>query len=971
MVPSVRRVRRPALWGADAGRRPAGAPPPRPPAAFVVPTPAAVAVLEMVRRRLVGMAGREAASAADADGQRPSPQGDGSGGDAPSLDGEGGTPAASAAVPPHGLTTFAATMEGEDSDLAVPPVDAATDDAAMQSRISPGREGKLSVSLLSSTHANVRCNLIQQLVANMAHQHVVVLSLGAGGCRAPEPMLVPAAPIAVPPPAQSEAAPPLPVSKTEKQAVPGAPAAEEAPENTAAEDVPSDGLDVEDAATAMAAARLDEAAAARAAQTDATPARETAETGSSPPPPAVTPPLVAPPAPGPTAASGSFPPASYEWVSVSDVASLVSTLQSLAADRSVDYVLVDGGRADGTDTEPHVLARTLTRQCGSVVSVDALVVALDGRQALGDLYGPRGDAEAAAAAAAAVEAETLALDAGAGLQDDVSRAMRFVKLVEHANVIVVVGGEPTSRIGDVGTSGADGGGAVGGGRDPPPARESITQQLAVVLTALNAEARVVHTLGPTVDPGAVVRTGLYGSSPGLLPMWKRILAARDGEGRPLSAASGGEGRSLETGSGKGTPSGGPGGGRGASGKSGRGSNGSTGALSIGRGSNGGGEESAAAVTRPALPRAAREATFVFRAKRPFHPARLYDQIKVMTTFAGVLRSTGKLWLATRMAKPLEWNQAGDTATLRVGRPFLASVPEELWRDEDRQASLDVRWDDRWGDRETVLVFVGVRMDKAKLQGLLDSCLLQDEEMVFDHAWQSLSDPFVQWVPLATDEEDEEEEEDDDDLDTSLETVPAHVTDADPLETYCLQPAVDSGAVARSVEVGRVLETRTAAGEIAAATDLAASVATNEPAAAAAAPLAEPVALVADAAATADAPPANGVAATGVAADGSGAPPLARGTPATAGADAAAAAASTLPAGVADLRSEGGGTPGDGVAATATPGGGDVPVLETAWEAEWEAQEDATASASAPSAPTATGSAAAPRRRRRRRRHLRR
>eukprot|EP00170_Pyropia_yezoensis_P009845 contig_44345_g9883 len=348
--------------------------------------------------------------------------------------------------------------------------------------------------------------------------------------------------------------------------------------------------------------------------------------------------------------------------------------------------------------------------------------------------------------------------------------MRFVKLVEHANVIVVVGGETTSSSSDAGAGASGGTGAAGGGRDPPPARESATQQLAVVLTALNAEARVVHSLGPTVDPGAVVGTGLYSSSSGLLPMWKRILAASDGVGRPLSVAPGGEGRSTEKGGGKGAPSGGSGGGGGANGKGGRGANGSAGGLSIGRGTNGGGEEAAGTVVRSALPRAAREATFVFRAKRPFHPARLYDQIKVMTTFTGVLRSTGKLWLATRMAKPLEWNQAGDTATVRVGRPFLASVPEELWRDEDRQALVDVLWDDRWGDRETVLVFVGVRMDKAKLQGLLDSCLLQDEEMVFDHAWQSLSDPFVQWVPLATDEEDEEEDDDDDDdLDTGMDT----------------------------------------------------------------------------------------------------------------------------------------------------------------------------------------------------------
>ncbi len=63
------------------------------------------------------------------------------------------------------------------------------------------------------------------------------------------------------------------------------------------------------------------------------------------------------------------------------------------------------------------------------------------------------------------------------------------------------------------------------------------------------------------------------------------------------------------------------------------------------------------------------------------------------------------------------------------------------------------WDNQFGDRETELVFVGMGVDKERLQGLLDGCLLQDEEMVFTNLWENFEDPFIEWVPLIEDDED--------------------------------------------------------------------------------------------------------------------------------------------------------------------------------------------------------------------------
>lgn len=162
-------------------------------------------------------------------------------------------------------------------------------------------------------------------------------------------------------------------------------------------------------------------------------------------------------------------------------------------------------------------------------------------------------------------------------------------------------------------------------------------------------------------------------------------------------------------------------------------------------------------SKPALPKSVKESTFLYKAKRPFHPSRLYQHIKDVATFAGVIRSTGKLWIATRMLTPLEWNQAGVAATLRRGRTFLAVTPEAEWRlSEGERAKVLERWDTQYGDRETEIVFVGIGIDKTRLQGLLDGCLLQDEEMIFNNLWEKFEDPFVEWVPLEDEEESVEE-----------------------------------------------------------------------------------------------------------------------------------------------------------------------------------------------------------------------
>ncbi|BAM80887.1 hypothetical protein, conserved [Cyanidioschyzon merolae strain 10D] len=143
-----------------------------------------------------------------------------------------------------------------------------------------------------------------------------------------------------------------------------------------------------------------------------------------------------------------------------------------------------------------------------------------------------------------------------------------------------------------------------------------------------------------------------------------------------------------------------------------------------------------------------ETSFLYRANRPFHPRRLFDKISDISTFHGVLRSVGKLWLANRMDSFLEWSQVGNNITLKRGQRFLVTLPLEQWpsapNSQDRMRPL--QWDERFGDRCSEIVFLGEDLDAMRIQIVLDECLLRDEELVFTEAWSEFEDPFESLVP---------------------------------------------------------------------------------------------------------------------------------------------------------------------------------------------------------------------------------
>ncbi|EGR48915.1 uncharacterized protein TRIREDRAFT_61227 [Trichoderma reesei QM6a] len=108
------------------------------------------------------------------------------------------------------------------------------------------------------------------------------------------------------------------------------------------------------------------------------------------------------------------------------------------------------------------------------------------------------------------------------------------------------------------------------------------------------------------------------------------------------------------------------------------------------------------------------------------------------TFARLFRSKGEIFMATRPHRCGEWSQAGAMLTLTGGRSWFCTLqPEEYTtgnEEVDKMVKHDIAKGGEWGDRRQELVFIGEGLDHKALEGLLDECLLTDEEY---EAWKGV------------------------------------------------------------------------------------------------------------------------------------------------------------------------------------------------------------------------------------------
>jgi G3E family GTPase len=138
-------------------------------------------------------------------------------------------------------------------------------------------------------------------------------------------------------------------------------------------------------------------------------------------------------------------------------------------------------------------------------------------------------------------------------------------------------------------------------------------------------------------------------------------------------------------------------------------------------------------------------SFVFRARLPFHPER-FRKYFIQGEWPGVVRSKGVFWIATRKQYSIQWSQAGDACTLQPGGKWWVSTPREEWpTDEEFALNIKKNWDERFGDRMQELVFIGMGMDRERIEVTLNAALLTEDELSLGDAhWSTAVDNFPQW-----------------------------------------------------------------------------------------------------------------------------------------------------------------------------------------------------------------------------------
>lgn len=137
-------------------------------------------------------------------------------------------------------------------------------------------------------------------------------------------------------------------------------------------------------------------------------------------------------------------------------------------------------------------------------------------------------------------------------------------------------------------------------------------------------------------------------------------------------------------------------------------------------------------------------------------------------FKNLLRSKGIYWLGTRPKNYGTWSQAGLYCTLSNGGMWVAEFPDdERTREMKSLANYDALMAQEFGDRGQEVVFIGrfskVNNEIEKIRSALDACLLSDDEMdeYRREATDEWDDPFEPWSFYTFEDDGEEEEAGDD------------------------------------------------------------------------------------------------------------------------------------------------------------------------------------------------------------------
>lgn len=116
-------------------------------------------------------------------------------------------------------------------------------------------------------------------------------------------------------------------------------------------------------------------------------------------------------------------------------------------------------------------------------------------------------------------------------------------------------------------------------------------------------------------------------------------------------------------------------------------------------------------------------TFVYHRRRPFNQEKLQSFVNEWPK--GVVRAKGILWFSDKDKRDYLYvfEQAGVQITATENGKWLAAFPKREQEKYFKQyPDIAEHWDEKYGDREVKLVFIGQHMDKQSIIDRLDNCL---------------------------------------------------------------------------------------------------------------------------------------------------------------------------------------------------------------------------------------------------------
>jgi len=137
-------------------------------------------------------------------------------------------------------------------------------------------------------------------------------------------------------------------------------------------------------------------------------------------------------------------------------------------------------------------------------------------------------------------------------------------------------------------------------------------------------------------------------------------------------------------------------------------------------------------------------SFTYRSSKPFDAEKFYAFVSNKEKWEGILRSKGFFWVSADHKCAYEWAQAGGVSNVSPAGIWYDAVEdkEALQIPEEQRPENRPDWDENYGDRMQLLVFIGQSMDEDAIRAELDAChYVHDVENLDMNSWNGLENPF--------------------------------------------------------------------------------------------------------------------------------------------------------------------------------------------------------------------------------------